>query len=279
MDTNSMLSRRCVLGIGAGLVGVGLAGCTGGRGPSGPRPTQTAAGSVRDVGFEGPNLVVGLAEDTDVSRLNLIAPDGSLFGSADVEVGVTTARIELLDIKPERAGMKHYPPGQYELVAVGESGTSSMDVVLEPALEIVDVRQYREGSGASDYGKLVVTVENVGTGPTWVYSVTYQNSPNFAANGVLGGDAGILSLEGVSEPTESILVPSQRKSFIGVNAPLLLPQGPESSCDGIVEMRLFVESPVLPPIETEIRSDLGGEMEPLGFTDEYSCTSVAIERN
>lgn len=272
------MSRRCVLGLGAGLVSAGLAGCMGSGGPSSGPPTEAAESDISDVGFEGRFLVVRLADDHDVSRLNLIAPDGSLFGQADVEVGVTTARIELLDVKPERAGLKHYTPGVHELVTVSDAESASVDLELVPELRIVDVRQYRDGERASDFGKLVVEVENVGSGPTWVHSITYQDSPNFAANGELGGDPGTLSLEGVTDPNGSVLVPNQAKTFMGVNAPLLIPQESETSCDGFEEFTLFVESPVLPPLEESFRAELGGEIVSIGFTDEFSCTGVNIER-
>lgn len=270
------LSRRGLLGGGAGVVIGALAGCAGGSDPPGTG-SPSGASVFQALSFDGPDLVVELVDEHAVSRVNLIGPDGSLFGSADVAAGARTVRIELLDIKPEGAGMKHYTPGEHELFAVGEEESASMKVDLVPDLEIVDVRQYREGDGDQVYGRLVVEVENVGSGPTWVYDVTNRNAPNRASNANLGSDPGVLLLEQEGLPESAIITPEESKAFEDVIYPLVFPDSEESRCDLQFDMTVIVGTPIIDPIEETIRVTTGGESYTAGLTGGYTCSVVSVE--
>ena len=123
----SSVSRRQVLG-GLGAISLsGLAGCAR-NSPSGEsQPTTAGESVIRGTSFEGMDLVVELRDGHDVSRLNLIAPDGTLFSGAEVATGVRTVRLPILSIEAGGAS-KHYTPGTHELVAAIGDETRSHSI-------------------------------------------------------------------------------------------------------------------------------------------------------
>lgn len=278
------MNRRDVLIAGLTVGIATLAGCSAnGReqsnDQSSPPGTQTtASGSVVEtITYETTDMVVKLTDDHAVSRLNLIAPDGQLFKQASVATGASTVRIRILDIKPEGGDFEHYQPGTYELVAVSESGSESIDLELQPVLRIVDISQYREGSQANDYGKLAVEVENVGTAPTWVYDITNEGAPNFAANAEISNNPGVPLLEYPKSTSEMIIPPKKKQVFVGVTLPLVFSDQKNPTCNTETEMAVIVGSPSGDVLEQPIRTESGGQVTPAGLTGEYTCTDVSVE--
>jgi len=271
------LSRRGFLR--SGLLGgtAVVAGCLGDGSQASPSaPGTETTEPISDVSVDGSDLVVKLIEGHDVTGLNLIGPDGSAFAETEVPVGETTTRIELLDMRPGLGGYDHYEPGVYELVAIGGSGSSRMEVALEPELRITGVEQYRDGEESTDLGKLAVTVENVGTGPTWVYDITYRDSPNYAANADLISDAGIPQLSVPAEPVESILDPQSRRQFVGTTVPLQFDSDTDVSCQGNSTFSVVVGTAAGESLEVRISARIGGERRSVGLLDQFTCSEVAI---
>ena len=272
------LTRRAALRAGLLAGASALAGCFDGASPqNSPSPDPPAAAAIRDVAVEGAHLVVDWREDRTVSAANLIGPDGQTFAEADVPAGETTTEIRLLDIDPGVGGYDHYDPGEYELVAVTDDGQDSMAVALEPDLRITDVEQYRDGDSSSDLGKLAVTVENVGTGPTWVYAITYRDAPNDLVNDPLNGDAGIPRLTSPQDQAALLTEPGSRRTYVGDTTPLILADQENQSCSGGAEMTVLAGVADGSTLERDIRLSIGGDVQSAGLDGQYSCSEVSVE--
>lgn len=260
-----------VLTAGTGLLGGALAGCSQMSGS-----TPTARSSIIGTSFDGPDLVVSLRDGHGVSQLNLIGPDGDLFGEADVAAGVTTARLQLLRIEPG-SGMKHYAPGLHTLVAIGDAAEESVPIELRPSLRIVNVEQYRDGTTPADLARLALTIENTGSGPTWIYEITYEEAPNSYANNILGTDSGITQISIPEEIDDLILTPGDSGVFVGNSYPVVFSTNDAPYCQGEEEFTLIVGIGSGEPIVNDIHSTIGGEALPAGFNGEYTCTLVEVE--
>jgi hypothetical protein len=113
---------------------------------------------------EETTLVVELSTEAAVDRVNVIAPDGSEFGSQTIAEGVSRAEFDI--------GLE-YDPGTYRVVAVsGEEATGETSVEIVPDLQIEEV-----GVGANNLDRMpdslgntksveaLVRVRNLGDGP------------------------------------------------------------------------------------------------------------------
>jgi len=276
--TGRPVSRRALLRSGLLCGAATVAGCLGDGSVSTPSDTAgNPPGPFDDVSVDGGDLVVELVDNHDVSGLNLIAPDGTAFAETDVAVGARQQRIELLDIRPGLGGYDHYDPGVYELVAIQGDSETTVDVPLEPDLQIVDVGQYREGEKPSDYGRVVVTVENVGTGPTWVYEITYRDAPNHLVNDPLNGDPGVPVLTKPTTASSLILDPNSQRHYVGDTTPFVVSNQSQQTCSLDTEMTVLVGVADGSNIEYEVSVSYGGSSTSTGLTGEYTCTNVAAE--
>lgn len=270
--SDGLVTRRRWLAVGGSALASLVAGCSGGS-----EPTPTPESVFRGTSFEGTDLVVDLREDHGVSTVNLIAPDGSLFAEADVATGATRVGLEILRIRPASAGMIHYVPGAHELVAVSGDETETTTVELVPELRIVDVQQFRDGTRGGDFGRLIVEVENTGTGPTWVHDVTHIGAPNRGANVELGRDPGVILLEQDGLPESAIITPGSSRSFEDIVFPLIFRSDDSASCEDQFTMSVLIGSPVLDPIEQTIQIDVAGEPRTAGLTGQFTCSNVSVE--
>ncbi|WP_147452888.1 hypothetical protein [Haloplanus aerogenes] len=231
---------------------------------------------VQRIAYESAEMVVTLREAHDVSQLNLIAPDGSLFAQTPVATGATSARIQILDIKPGIGGYEHYEPGRYELVAIQESGSQSITLELRPNVQIVDIRQYLEGEKAVDLGNLVITVENIGTAPTWIYDITYREAPNTAVNRPLVEGAGVPQITVPKSAENLILAPHQKRRYVGSTSPLLLANQKRQNCNESVSMDVIVGVAAGAPLQERIVVMFGGEAHSAGLLGEYVCSDISV---
>ncbi|MCU4719589.1 hypothetical protein [Halapricum hydrolyticum] len=180
---NPIISRRNVLRTATGAVLVSVAGCltddgdSGTGSPDGQGPLQRAA-------VEGTTLVVELSPDADVDQVNLIQPNGELFGTRDVAAGAQQVSFEIGTA---------YDPGEYRVVALkGEETVTESTTDIVPEIQIQDVGLYRNnpdkpwdevyGDTETDRkknGEAFVTVENVGSGPDAVVELLFSGDvPN-----------------------------------------------------------------------------------------------------
>jgi len=96
---NPTISRRTVLRTAAGAALVSVAGCLNTDGDSGTSGDGTGSpdgqGPLQRVAIEGTTLVVELSSDADVDQVNLIQPNGELFGTRDVAAGAQQVSFEV----------------------------------------------------------------------------------------------------------------------------------------------------------------------------------------
>ncbi|QLH81296.1 twin-arginine translocation signal domain-containing protein [Halosimplex pelagicum] len=267
-------SRRRFLKGGLALTAAGLAGCSG-DGSTGTE-TKTPESVFEETSISGATLEVTLREDHEISTVNLIDPSGSVFQSAQVAAGATTVGLGLFDY---RRGW-HYTPGDHTLVAVKEGEEiASMTVPLVPDLEITDVTPYTDGRPTpSNRANLLVTVENTGTGPTWIYYVGYENAPHSAANRIPTTDYArstpLLNFEKPQSEDEVILQPGNSTILRGIRSPLLLSK--DDHCNGLeVNLTVIVPTGVGENGQRELRAVLDGD--PVRANFRGTCSDIQIE--
>lgn len=276
--SHDLFTRRSALRAGLVAGTSVLAGCFDGTSPENSSSSDPPATStISNIAVDGAYLVVDWREDRTVSAANLIGPDGQTFAETDVPAGETTTEIRLLDIDPGVGGYDHYDPGQYELVAVTDDGQDSMAVALEPDLQITDVQQYRDGDSPSDLGKLAVTVENVGTGPTWIYDITYRNAPNPSANDDLVPDPGVPQLELPADPSLALIGPGTQQAFVSTSTPILFSDGGNGSCQIETSITIIAGKATGNALERQVNVAISGGEEPVGLVDDFTCSNISVE--
>lgn len=182
--SHSQISRRTVSRTIAGAALAGLAGCLGGS-------DSTQLGSqdqFSSVGVDGTKLVVELAEGAEVEQINLIKPNGALFGQRTVATEADQVSFELRTT---------YIPGEYRVVALrGEESVSEVTTEISPSVQINEIGLFRNfpnkpwddiyGDTQTDRlknGEVFVTVENTGTGPASITKLYFSGDvPNPVEN-------------------------------------------------------------------------------------------------
>ncbi|WP_440992300.1 hypothetical protein [Haloarchaeobius baliensis] len=260
-------SRRALLASGAGLIGTVLAGCLGG-GDDGTANNSTSPGSVpvpddspvADVEVTTTDVVVSLEPDSDVSRLNLIAPDGTAFARRTVTAGATTVRLPIIEHGEETFWGARYSPGTHELVAIHDGETERIAVPLEPDVRVRAVEPVYDDEDSIPTGNLELTLENIGTGPTWVYQIAYDDSPSGRADYSLGEIRDSPNLTAPSEVEETTLAGGEAKTYIGGVAPLRYRNLEGPPCTSTpVEFRMMVGLGLGDPIDIDLTVRLSGE--------------------
>lgn len=182
------ISRRTALQTVAGAALVGVAGCLNDNGGSEPSSDGTSSSDgnspLTRIAVEGTTLVVELSADVDIDQVNLIQPNGELFGQRDVAAGAQQVSFEIGTA---------YTPGEYQVTALDEGETiTESSTAIRPELQIRDVGLYRnnpdkpwdEVYGESETnriknGEAFVTVENSGSGPDAVTELIFSgDAPN-----------------------------------------------------------------------------------------------------
>nr|WP_241768132.1 hypothetical protein [Haloferax sp. ATB1] len=116
-----------------------VAGCLNDNGgsetPSDGTTSPDGKGPLTRIAVEGTTLVVELSEETDIDQVNLIQPNGELFGKRDVAAGAQQVSFEIGTA---------YAPGEYQIVALkGEETVTETSLAIQPELVIRDVGLYR----------------------------------------------------------------------------------------------------------------------------------------
>ncbi|GAB3699638.1 MULTISPECIES: hypothetical protein [Halorubrum] len=182
------ISRRNALRTVAGAALVSVAGCLNNGDSSGTPGDGTtdseSKGPLKRVAVDGTTLVVELSPEADVDQVNLIQPNGELFGKRDVAAGAQQVSYEIGTT---------YEPGEYRVVALkGEETVVEITRSIEPAIQIRDVGLYRNnpdkpwdevyGESKTDSkknGEAFVTIQNSGNGPDAVVELRFTGDvPN-----------------------------------------------------------------------------------------------------
>lgn len=269
------ITRRRALQTGVVSLGASLAGCAGRvLGDASDRVARNS--TFEETWFDGADLVVRLRENTDVSTVNLVGPDGQLFTSANVATGVTTVRLSLFDMLSGR----HYSPGKHTLVGVrDDEEVASATLDLRPELEIVGVEPYTGGRDVPlNRGNLVVTVKNVGTGPTWIYYIGYEGAPYELANEIPPFEETKYQPEVYLPYPETaegrILSPNESADFRGRFPPLVLSR--DAPCDGqTADLTVIASSGIGNTGKDNIRASLLGG--PLQNRHRTTCQRIIAE--
>ncbi len=266
--TGKRSSRRCYLKQGLAIATVGIAGCTG------PAASLGSQGPISGTSINGRYLSVELGSDHNLSEINLVAPDGSAFRTANVETGASAVKLPLLDVDSG----EHYSPGDHEVVAVrdGEE-VSSTTIDLRPDLRVLDVEQYSGGEDSpQNRANLLVTVENTGTAPTWVYYLAYEGTPSetHTPRENHRKNSPSKSLEKPESSAKTIVSLDSPKAFLGKWPPFRF-SGDEHCREMTVDFTLTVYSGVGENIEQRLRATLSGEK--LQELHRVTCTEISIE--
>jgi hypothetical protein len=141
-------------------------------------------GPLKRVAVDGTTLVVEFPSEANVDQVNLIQPNGELFGTREVAAGVQQVSFEIGTA---------YAPGEYQVVALkGEETVAERTTVIEPEIQIQDVGLYRNNPGKPwdevygdtetdrlKNGEAFVTVTNTGTGPDAIVELVFSGDvPN-----------------------------------------------------------------------------------------------------
>lgn len=177
------IDRRTALRTVAGAALAGIAGCLS-QDSSPGNGTSAVDGPLQQVTVDGTAVVVDIASEADVDRINLIQPNGELFAQQAVAAGVQQISFEIGTT---------YPPGEYDIVALqGEETVIEHSFELQPEIHIRAVGLFRNhpekpwdevyGESETDRlknGEAFVTVENTGTGPEAVVELVFSGDvPN-----------------------------------------------------------------------------------------------------
>ncbi|MFB6362095.1 MAG: hypothetical protein ABEH59_12350 [Halobacteriales archaeon] len=265
-------SRRALLGGVSTAISAGLAGCLGGGGQSTP---TTEASVIERTGFDGRFLVVELAPDHDVSRLNLIGPEGSAVAQTDVATGETKASLEILKVEPQPA-MEHYTPGRHEIIAVQESDEVTREIELRPRFELIGIRQNRDPEYDSQLANLVFTISNTGTARSWVYDIAFSGAPYFAANSELSDRPGVPFMTQPEKNYEFIITPGANQEFVSSNPPFLFNEEDHDQCDGEYELTAKIGFPTNAPLKIDLRATMGGDLANVGLPDKHTCSKFSV---
>ena len=182
------ISRRNALRTVAGATLASVAGCLDNSGNSGTPGVETTSpesqGPFKRVAVDGTTLVVELSAEADVDQVNLVQPNGELFGKRDVATGAQQVSFEIGTA---------YESGEYRVVALkGEETVVESTTDIVPEVQIQDVGLYRNnpdkpwdevyGDTETDRlknGEAFVTVTNTGTGPDAIVELVFSGDvPN-----------------------------------------------------------------------------------------------------
>ena len=183
---NPHLSRRTALRTVTGAALVSVAGCLNNDdSPDGGNSTPSDEREiVQQVTVEGTELVVEYSSEEGVDQINLVQPNGELFGQRETAAGSQQVSFEI---------GTSYEPGEYTVVALsGEETLAESSSLIQPEIGIQEVGLYRNnpekpwdevyGDTETDRlknGEAYVTVENTGSGPEAVIELIFSGDvPN-----------------------------------------------------------------------------------------------------
>lgn len=272
------VSRRTALRAGSIAAAMVLAGCSQSDAQATPDTTQSSAQQsdlIDDIRFDAQDLVVELTADHNVSTVNLIAPDGTLFSSESVQTGVSTVRLELLSPDLMTGDFDHYSIGNHEIVLETPAGSQSVTIDLTPSLEITDVYQYRGGDSDRSLGQVGIEITNNGSGPTWVYDISFENSPYYGANDGLHGDPGVVLLESPKKPEGLIIGPKESQKYVPTDTPLFF-NSDEQTCNETYNMTVVAGVATGESLTKQVLAAGGGGSTNIPSSDRMVCENIDI---
>jgi hypothetical protein len=235
---NPQLSRRTALRTVTGAALVSAAGCMdsiGNPDPNGDSSPEGESGLFRQVTVEGTALLVQFDSSSEFDQINLIQPNGELFGHREVAEGSQQVSFDLGTT---------YAPGEYEIVALsGEETAGEISLSVQPNLGIVEMGIGRNrpeemwgGSESEIEEEAFVTLENQGTGPDAVTKLLFIGDVPYPSgeegtNYVDDEDvSGIYDPESDSEIEQAIIAPGEQITLYSSRSPFAFVPGAGTSC-------------------------------------------------
>jgi hypothetical protein len=233
------ISRRNALRTVASATFASVAGCLNDSGSSGTPSDGTtdpdSQGLLTRVAVEGTTLVVELLAEADIDQVNLIQPNGELFGKRDVATGAQQVSFEIGTT---------YEPGEYRVVALkGEESVVETSLPIQPSLSIVEMgigrnQPEKMWDGPSDEiaEEAFVTVENKGSGPDAITKLLFigdvpypsdEEGTNYANNEDVSG---IYDPQSDSEVSKVIVAAGDRVTIYSSRSPFAFVPGSGTSC-------------------------------------------------
>lgn len=227
----SLVTRRTALQTAGSAAFASIAGC---QMPGGPK-RSSSDGVLQDVAVQGTTLVVEYAAEADIDRINLVQPDGELFGQRDVAAGSEQVSFDI--------GIG-YETGQYSIVAIGESDTvSEKSLNLAPDIRIKEMGlgrnqpdQMWDGPRQEIRDEAFVIIENTGSGPDSMLKLLFQgdvpypsdeDGTNYAED---EGISGIYNPSKGREVQETVVPAGEEVTIYSSRSPFALVPGAGTSC-------------------------------------------------
>ncbi len=250
MYNNSRLDRRTVLRTAAGLSCGAIAGCLGDdneattRTPADGDATPPGQDTLERVAVDGTTLVVELTGDAEVDWVNLIWPNGELFGRRDVPAGVQQVSFEL---------GTSYDPGEYQLLALqGEETVVETSLEIRPNLEIVAMgvgrnqpKKMWDGATEEIADEAFVTVKNSGTGPDGITKLLFLGDVPYPSDENGTNYANVDRVSGIYDPSRDEEIsnvavgPKQEVTIYSSRTPFAFVPGGGVSCKGEMQSGEF----------------------------------------
>ena len=235
---NPHFSRRIALRTVAGAALTSMAGCLDGNGsttPDGSESPSSGSSVFQQVTVNGTALVVEFASDSEFDQINLIQPNGELFGQREVAAGSQQISFDLGTT---------YEPGEYQVFALrGEEQVGESSVTVQPDLQIVEMgigrnQPEKMWDGPEDEIKeeAFVTIENQGTGPDAVTKLLFigdvpypsdEEGTNYADDEDVSG---IYDPNSDSEVEQVIIASGEQITIYSSRSPFAFVPGAGTSC-------------------------------------------------
>jgi len=202
------------------------------------------------VAVEETTLVVRLTSEADVDQVNLIRPNGELFGRREVATGVRQVSFEI---------GTSYMPGEYQVLAQKTDETvAERSLPIQPDLRIVEMGIGRnqpekmwDGTSEEIADEAFVTIENHGTGPNAITKLLFigdvpypsdEHGTNYANNENVSG---IYDPESDVEVEKAVIPIGEKITIYSSRSPFAVVPGGSITCTTerqIGEFELIVET-------------------------------------
>ncbi len=209
--------------------------------------TQTQ-GAIENASIDKTKLVVSLAPEPDVEKVNVIGPDGSpSLGSQSIPTGSTKASFNIL---------QSVPRGTHRVVAISSDnvvGEASVD--LQPNVEIDRVATWLQTDNVEwplgeKYYQAYLEISNTGTVPQQITFVTMPGVPNPWSKESISLFSGLQTLQG--DQLENVTIrPGETKQLLTLNGPFLF--GSEFTCGESTELSVVLSTKIGKNIENKYR--------------------------
>jgi hypothetical protein len=170
---------------------------------------------------------------------------------------------------------EHYSPGNHEIVLETASGSQSVNVDLTPSLEITDIYQHHGGDSERSLGQVGIEITNTGSGPTWVYDISFEDAPYYSANDGLHGDPGVVLLETPKESEGLIIGPGETQKYLSNDTPLLLKRDGKN-CNGNYDMAVVVGVATGEHLTKQVVAAGNGESTNIPSSDRMVCENMDV---